>query len=483
MTGGFELDDREPTPKADLTLIVIGAGPKALAIASKRAVLARLGFSVPELIIIDKNGVAAGWSGEFGLTDGTPLLGTRPEKDVGFPYDSSAWGEMGAYVNEEMTVFSWQRYLIATAGYSDWIDRRRPQPTHRAWSRYLQWVAARLQLQVRLEEIREVTAGGGRWCLSCGHPEHGDTLLIEGDGLVITGPGSPLRVPGQPQAHHRVMDGDTFWTYAARLEHIKRPVSVAVVGTGETAATIAVALVETLHERSSIEIISSTGVPYSRGESFEESRLFSNPGSEWTHLTKHHRREFIQRTDRGVFSVRAQETIERAETVRSLPGEITRVQASDDNVLIDIRYGDETERVAYDYVIVAIGFDALSFHAMFDQRTRRRFEEALGGGGRQVLEDSIEPDLSVAHWLPRLHLPMLAGPSQGPGFPNLSCLGLVSDRILSPYVRPPKEFARTAIVHTHHRMQSAVIGHASANSSGADGYLGSLAEERHHDGR
>jgi mycobactin lysine-N-oxygenase len=41
--------------------------------------------------------------------------------------------------------------------------------------------------------------------------------------------------------------------------------------------------------------------------------------------------------------------------------------------------------------------------------------------------------LSVAGLAP-LHLPVLAGLAQGPGFPNLSCLGLLSDRILRRYV-------------------------------------------------
>ena len=36
-----------------------------------------------------------------------------------------------------------------------------------------------------------------------------------------------------------------------------------------------------------------------------------------------------------------------------------------------------------------------------------------------------------------LHLPMLAGLAQGPGFPNLSCLGLLSDRVLRRYVPLP----------------------------------------------
>ena len=31
---------------------------------------------------------------------------------------------------------------------------------------------------------------------------------------------------------------------------------------------------------------------------------------------------------------------------------------------------------------------------------------------------------------------MVAGLAQGPGFPNLSCLGLLSDRILRRYVAP-----------------------------------------------
>lgn len=43
-------------------------------------------------------------------------------------------------------------------------------------------------------------------------------------------------------------------------------------------------------------------------------------------------------------------------------------------------------------------------------------------------------DLSVAGLDPPLHLPVLAGLAQGPGFPNLSCLGLLSDRVLRRYV-------------------------------------------------
>jgi mycobactin lysine-N-oxygenase len=53
------------------------------------------------------------------------------------------------------------------------------------------------------------------------------------------------------------------------------------------------------------------------------------------------------------------------------------------------------------------------------------------------LERRIEGDLSVADLSPPLHLPLMAGLAQGPGFPNLSCLGLLSDRILRRYVAQP----------------------------------------------
>ena len=50
------------------------------------------------------------------------------------------------------------------------------------------------------------------------------------------------------------------------------------------------------------------------------------------------------------------------------------------------------------------------------------------------VEKRIGEDLAIEGLTPRLHFPMLAGMRQGPGFANLSCLGRLSDRILSSYV-------------------------------------------------
>jgi mycobactin lysine-N-oxygenase len=42
--------------------------------------------------------------------------------------------------------------------------------------------------------------------------------------------------------------------------------------------------------------------------------------------------------------------------------------------------------------------------------------------------------MSVTGLPAKLHLPILSALAQGPGFPNLSCLGLLSERILTPYI-------------------------------------------------
>jgi len=136
----------ESTP----TLLVLGAGPKGVAIAAKRYMLAKLGYPVPHLRIIDQQGVAPHWSGQAGFTDGNQSLGTRPEKDVGFPYLSACWGDkaLSRAVAKEMLHLSWQSYLINQMRYSDWIDRGRTRPTHAEWSKYIQWVAEQVGLDL-----------------------------------------------------------------------------------------------------------------------------------------------------------------------------------------------------------------------------------------------------------------------------------------------------------------------------------------------
>jgi mycobactin lysine-N-oxygenase len=260
----------------------------------------------------------------------------------------------------------------------------------------------------------------------------------------------PITIEGQPASHPRVLDGGSFWLHVEEFARLRvtesAPLHIGVVGTGETAAAIVIALLSECKEKAFIEVISPNGVLYSRDEGFEENRLFSDPDARlarlrgghkhelsWLRMNERDRREFLRRTDRGVFSVHAMEEVNRAENVRSVMGTARRMQVTEDCVFVDIEYDGEVERDTYDYVIVAVGFNALWFTKLLDERAYEQLTGATGSFDRATTERTIGEDLSIRGFEPRLHLPMLSGVAQGPGFPNLSCLGLLSDRILASY--------------------------------------------------
>lgn len=116
-------------------------------------------------------------------------------------------------------------------------------------------------------------------------------------------------------------------------------------------------------------------------------------------------------------------------------------------VEIEIDDGQETHRVRYDLVVTAIGFDALWWLPLFTEAAHDALARAVGSSGpveTRDVERSIGFSLAVDNLSPALHLPVLAGLAQGPGFPNLSCLGLLADRVLGPSLtresRPRQEY-------------------------------------------
>ena len=404
------------------TLAVIGAGPKGIAIAAKARALASAGLDAPRVVLVDRGPVAGNWTGRQGYTDGLLPLGTPAEKDVGFPYPDS-WGPASAAVTAAMAGYSWPQHLIRHGRYADWVDRGRLRPTHREWSGYLREVAGRAAAEVIQGEVTGLDTDGGRWRLAIAPGG-----ALDADGVVCTGAGPPIRVPGQPAQHPRVLDGRSYWL---RSPPPGPPVaqSVCVIGSGETAASVVISLLQTSAPRSTIDVVTSRGMLYSRGESYQENRFYSYPG-DWPRLAEAHRREFLDRTDHGVFSQQAEAALNAARGFRTLAGRAARIEAGQRQVVVTIEYGRELERVAYDRVVVAIGFQARWFEGLLSEAARRRFADALGG---EELDRQIGIDLSVAGLRPPLHLPLLAGLAQGPGFPNLSCLGLLSDRVLRGY--------------------------------------------------
>jgi mycobactin lysine-N-oxygenase len=410
-----------------LTLAVLGAGPKGIAIAAKARALATAGLDAPQVVLVDRGPVAGNWTGQQGYTSGLLPLGTPAEKDVGFPYASS-WGAASGAVSAAMAEYSWAQHLMRCGGYASWVDRGRLRPTHRRWSSYLREVADRAGAGVVAAEVAGLEADGQRWRLAL---RPGDELWA--DAVVCTGAGPPVTVPGQPEQHPRVLDGRTYWLRPrAAAPHVAQ--NVCVIGGGETAASIVISLLKMAHQRSTVDVLTSRGVLYSRGESYEENRLYSDP-SDWPRLAEAHRREFLERTDRGVFSQAAEATLNAAPGYRTLAGRAVHIDAGDRQVVVTIQYGPERERVAYDLVVVAIGFRARWFEELLGPQAQARLAAALDG---DEVDRRIDVDLSVAGLDPPLHLPVLAGLAQGPGFPNLSCLGLLSDRILRRYVPLPE---------------------------------------------
>ena len=408
------------------TLAVIGAGAKAVAVAAKAAELNDMGIDVPKVVAVERTGVAANWQAEGGWTDGQHRLGTSPEKDVGFPYRSSMVPRRNAELDERMMRHSWQSYLISTGQFAEWIDRGRPAPTHRRWSQYLRWVAGNCDMNVISGEVTRIAvdteADSPRWAL------HTSEQTVLADGLMITGPGQPERsiLPGNP----RVLSIAQFWHRAARNELSAE--RVAVIGGGETAASMLNELFR--HRVSTITVISPGVTLFTRGEGFFENMLFSDPTG-WTSLTLAERRDALARTDRGVFSARVQEALLSDDRIRHLRGRVAHAVPRDSRIRLTLstnQGGENLETVhGFDLVIDGSGADAMWFVPLLGQDALDLLELGLGGPlTGESLQEFIGDDLALADVTPKLFLPGLSGLTQGPGFPNLSCLGLLSDRVL-----------------------------------------------------
>ena len=412
-----------PSSSGPATLAVVGAGAKAVAVAAKAAELRAMGVPAPDVVAVEKSGVAANWRAGGGWTDGAHQLGTGPEKDVGFPYRSSLVPRRNAELDERMTRHSWQAFLIATGQFAEWVDRGKPAPTHRRWSQYLRWVADDIGMSVVQGEVERIGTAEHRWALDTAE------TTVYADAVMITGPGRAEKsvLPGNP----RVMSIAQFWHRAAQHERIAAE-RVAVIGGGETAASMLNELFR--HRVSTITVISPSVTLFTRGESFFENTLFSDPTG-WTALTHEERRDALARTDRGVFSARVQDALLADDRIRHLRGRVAHAVARDDRIRLTLstnQGGEAVETVhGFDLVIDGSGADAMWFVPLFTQDALDLLELGLGGPlSSESLQGAIGHDLAVGDVHPKLFLPGLSGLTQGPGFPNLSCLGLLSDRVL-----------------------------------------------------
>jgi mycobactin lysine-N-oxygenase len=226
---------------------------------------------------------------------------------------------------------------MAHGRYADWVDRGRMRPTHREWTAYLREVTERAEAEIVSGELVGLDLEGDRWRLALEGRE-----AISADGVVFTGSGPPITVAGQPPDKPRVLDGRSYWLHGRALKQ-QIAESVCVIGSGETAASVVISLLKKSHKRSTVDVLTSRGVLYSRGESYDENRFYSDPG-DWPRLAESHRREFLERTDRGVFSMQAEAILNHSRGFRTLAGRAAAIEAGDRQVVVTIEYDDQRVR-------------------------------------------------------------------------------------------------------------------------------------------
>lgn len=422
------------------TFVVVGAGPKGLAIAVKAKVLEEFGFPVDKVILIERSRVAANWSGDFGYTNGEMKLGTSPEKDVVFPLETEIGdSQLNTAVRARLLQFTWVSFLVQTKKFSDWVDRGRPAPCHQLWSVYLRWISQQLAPQVKIisGEVTQVdlsknekSSNRSSWKILI----RGAASPLYADRLMLTGPGKTktnFEGLGQNELPEGVYDLESIWSLLKQKQFFPQK-RIAIVGAGENSASVLLALAK-LAPDLRVDVVSQKGFISTRAESYYENQVYSQPDRNcWKELSHKDRIDFIERTDLGVFSAHAMQILSDEVRHHIVPGRVVGLQRNEHGLLLAVEYSGRRVVREYDQIILATGSDYVStLKSILSEDALRVLENSTGGTlTQQNLAEKIQTDLSVQGMIPSLHLPMLAGLMQGPGFSNLSCLGLLSDRVL-----------------------------------------------------
>lgn len=441
---------------ARIDLLVVGAGAKATALAAKIHTLNTLGAGPFALTIVEATELAASWLGRNGMTSGEEPLAIPPIKDIGFPYQSStAFGELGAEIDRAMMRFTWQQYMIDKGEYARWVNAGSPAVQHRDYGRYLTWVLSQATAGVRIVRGRVTQVSlprqGERWCVDVTAPSAHRRVDVtepsgnsaagrqeyECDALVLTGPGVHRALPHDPAAAARIFHCDSRRGELARIA-VEGSSDIAIVGGGESALSC-VAFLRDFRPAARMTVYTPL-LPLSRGESFLENRVFSNPDEvAWSALDVQTRRDFVKHCDRGVFDPGTLASIAYDDRCRFVTGRVLNVGARRDGegLCVDYASADGLSSAEHDYLVNCTGFDLLEqLRGLFAPAVRAAIEDRVGPVWDRPpdAEVAIGRQLELQGMLPRLHIPGLSALSQGPGFANLGCLGLLANRVLEPLV-------------------------------------------------
>jgi mycobactin lysine-N-oxygenase len=423
-------------------ILIVGAGAKAAAIASKVHAINTLGLGEISMTVIEKTEPAASWLGRNGMTSGEEPLAIPPIKDIGFPYQSSRqFGEVGDEIDAALLPLSWQRFAMERHEYAAWVNSGSPSVMHRDFGEYLGWVLERATKGVAIYDgrVTEVSLGDGhdRWQVEVaerGRPE--DPERHSGRVLVLTGPGVHRHFPHDPDVEPRVFHCDSRREEFARVPE-GEAVEIAIIGGGESALS-ALVFLRDCRPQARLTVYTPT-LPLSRGESFLENRVFADPDNVgWETLDLQTRRDFVKHCDRGVFDQSVLERIADDDHCSFVTGRAVHVSLADDGEGAQLEFespseGDMSQR--YDFVVNCTGFDLLrQLRGLFPDAVRDEVEEQCGPlwDRPPQTEVPIGRALELKDVHPRLHIPGLGGLAHGPGFANLGSLGLLANRVLAP---------------------------------------------------
>jgi hypothetical protein len=323
-----------------------------------------------------------------GYTDGRQELCTEPVRDL-----VAGGSRLGGSFTGYLDPFRWSRFAAARGLPRDPEFR----PRHDVFAEYVQWVFSQIgddpgsTVDARLgQRVTGLQVDRDRWSVTSSGAANSTESY---DAVVVTSPGpSTGRIAklGDRGVGTACLDARTYW------EPGRAPLGVdprvVVVGGGGAAAAIALDVLDpnTGEGAGDVVMVAPTASLFTRGESRREQQLLVS-GVVF--------RRILDRFESGT------------------------------------------------HVVDATGFDAAWFLELLDTRRAGALRSLGTSGMAAALDDALRliVDAEVMSMgeadpeplcgaQPALHVPMLAGGSQAPGFASLLCLGRMAERILWPHV-------------------------------------------------
>jgi mycobactin lysine-N-oxygenase len=465
-------------------LAVIGAGPKAAALAARVAAIKAWqsqGHHVdgldpnalrpaPRLYIFEgSDRIGAHWDGQGaeGYTDGVQAVCTDPDRDLVYPANH---GSFGGALSPILTGFTWRTYAAA---------RRLPTagpPSHRDLADYVAWAVHEARHLAPNNIFLHTNSAVRSLHLHRSGPQW-EVVTVRGtagtfDGVIVTSPGSALqRFDVEQTISSWTLDAQNYWTQPMRaqvLSDVAQGSRVAIVGAGGAAAAICLDILSattgpTAPNAGGVALIAPQASLFTRGESTFETELLTSPS--WNRLPREVRRQIAERLVSGVVFARVLDALEAiGYTPEFLVGRALAATDGSHSLrssrieLWCLTLDERLQIVDADWVIDASGFDPLWFVGLLDEPAvpragRPRLQRLLGRLGANVLAEKLDehlrlhvavelfeadggtPDVPLVPTEPGLHVPFLAGGSRPPGLSSLLQLGVLADKILLPYLR------------------------------------------------